>query len=79
VFFLTLLPQFIAPGDPPVVRALQLAVIFDLIGLGWLLTYSAMLGAVGAALNRPGPRRAIRWVTGTVLVGLGARVALDRA
>jgi threonine/homoserine/homoserine lactone efflux protein len=79
VFFLTLLPQFIAPGDSPTVRALQLAVLFDVIGLIWLLTYSAMLGAVGAALDRPGPRRLMRWLTGTVLVGLGARVALERA
>jgi len=79
VFFLTLLPQFIAPGDSPAVQALQLAVVFDLIGLAWLVTYSAMLGAVGAALNRPGPRRFIRWLTGTILVGLGARVAHERA
>lgn len=79
VFFLTLLPQFIAPGDPPAVRALQLAVIFDLIGLIWLMTYTAMLGALGTALGRPGPRRLMRWLTGTILVGLGARVALERA
>ncbi len=79
VFFLTLLPQFIAPGDPAMLRALQLAVMFDLIGLIWLLAYSAMLGAIGDALGRPGPRRLMRWLTGTVLVGLGARVALERA
>src|SRR5688572_11445528 len=54
VFFLTLLPQFIASGDPPAVRALQLAVVFDLIGLAWLLIYTAMLGALGAALARQG-------------------------
>lgn len=78
VFFLTLLPQLIAPGDPPTVRALQLAALFDLIGLTWLLTYSAMPGALGAALDRPGPRRLMRWLTGTILVGLGARVALER-
>ena len=78
VFFLTLLPQFIAPGDSPAVHALQLAVLFDLIGLAWLVTYSAMLGAVGAALNRSGPRRLMRWVSGTILVGLGARMALER-
>jgi len=79
VFFLTLLPQFIAPGDSVTLRALQLAVLFDLIGLTWLLAYSAMLGAIGAALGRPGPRRLMRWLTGTVLVGLGARVALERS
>jgi hypothetical protein len=37
-----------------------------------------MLGAVGATLNRPGPRQLIRWLTGTILVGLGARVAVER-
>lgn len=79
VFFITLLPQFIAPGDSTAVQALQLAVVFDLIGLAWLVTYSAMLGAVGVALNRPGPRRLMRWLTGTILVGLGARVAFERS
>jgi len=78
VFFLTLLPQFIAPGDSSGAGTLQLAVVFDLIGLVWLLMYSTMLGAIGSALGRSGPRRAMRWLTGTVLVALGARVALER-
>jgi threonine/homoserine/homoserine lactone efflux protein len=78
VFFLTLLPQFVDPGPAAVVRSLQLAALFDAIGLVWLLAYSAMLAALGAALGRPGPRRAIRRLTGTILVGLGARVALER-
>ena len=79
VFFLTLLPQFIGPDEATAARALQLAVLFDLIGLAWLLLYSVILGAAGAALSRPGPRRFVRWLTGTILVGLGARVALERA
>jgi threonine/homoserine/homoserine lactone efflux protein len=79
VFFLTLLPQFIAPGEPAALRALQLALVFDLIGLAWLLLYSAMLAAIGDALGRSGPRRFIRWLSGTVLVALGLRVALERA
>jgi threonine/homoserine/homoserine lactone efflux protein len=78
VFFLTLLPQSIAPGEPAALRALQLAVVFDLIGLAWLLLYSAMLAAIGDALGRSGPRRFIRWVSGTVLVALGLRVAFER-
>ena len=79
VFFLTLLPQFLAPGEPAALRALQLASVFDLIGLAWLLLYSAMLAAIGDALGRSGPRRFIRWVSGTVLVALGIRVAFERA
>jgi threonine/homoserine/homoserine lactone efflux protein len=78
VFFLTLLPQFIVPGDPPTARALQLAVLFDLIGLVWLFAYTVMLGAIGRSLGRAGPRRFIRWVSGTVLVAFGVRVALER-
>jgi threonine/homoserine/homoserine lactone efflux protein len=79
VFFLTLLPQFIVPGEPVALRMVQLALLFDLIGITWLLTYSTMLSAIGEALGRPGPRRFMRWLTGTVLIGLGARVALDRS
>lgn len=78
VFFLTLLPQFIAPGEESAIRALQLAVVFDLIGIAWLLAYSAMLAALGEAFGGGTPQRVIRWVSGTVLVGLGVRVALER-
>lgn len=77
VFFLTLLPQFIAPGASSAAQALQLAIVFDVIGLAWLLTYSAMLAAVGDALGR-GTQRVIRGVSGTVLVALGVRVGLER-
>jgi threonine/homoserine/homoserine lactone efflux protein len=77
VFFLTLLPQFIAPGEPAAIRALKLAIVFDLIGLAWLLLYSAMLAAIGDALGRSRPRRFIRRVSGAVLVALGLRVAIE--
>jgi threonine/homoserine/homoserine lactone efflux protein len=79
VFFLTLLPQFVEPGRAVTVQVLQLALVFDLIGITWLVAYSTMLGAIGAAFARPGPQRFMRWLTGTVLVGLGARVALERS
>lgn len=40
--------------------------------------FATSLGICQAALSRPEPRRLVRWVTGTVLVALGARVALER-
>jgi threonine/homoserine/homoserine lactone efflux protein len=79
VFFLTLLPQFVVPGTSSAAQALGLAIVFDVIGLVWLLTYSAMLAAIGDALGRSTPQRVIHWVSGTVLVALGVRVALERA
>lgn len=79
VFFLTLLPPFIGPDDPPAARALQLALAFEAIGVVWLLAYTVLLGSLASALHRPRPQRVVRWLTGTVLVGLGLRVASERA
>jgi threonine/homoserine/homoserine lactone efflux protein len=78
VFFLTLLPQFITPGPAFAAGALQLTVLFDAIGLAWLVTYTTLLAAVRSVLARPRPRRVVRAVTGTVLVAFGARLALER-
>jgi threonine/homoserine/homoserine lactone efflux protein len=78
VFFLTLLPQFITPGPAFAAGALQLTVLFDLIGLTWLALYTTLLAAVRSVLARPRPRKVVRAVTGTVLVAFGARVALER-
>ena len=78
VFFLTLLPQFTGPTGSAS-RSLELAVLFAAIGVSWLLVYTYLIGSAGRFLSRPRPRRVLRWATGTVLIGLGARVALERA
>jgi threonine/homoserine/homoserine lactone efflux protein len=78
VFFLTLLPQFIEAGQPAAGRMLQLAIVFDLIGLAWLLAYTAALDVVGSLLGRGGAGRIVRWLSGTVLIALGVRVAVER-
>jgi len=78
VFYLTLLPQFVRPGDSVLARSLLLAGVHVVIGLVWLITYTYFLGRLGAALKRPRVRRSLEGVTGTLLVGLGARLAWDR-
>lgn len=79
VFFLTLLPQFVQPGVDEPARLLGLAVVFGALGLAWLLLVVEIVVRTHAAVARPWIGRAARWVTGTVLIGLGARVALARA
>jgi threonine/homoserine/homoserine lactone efflux protein len=78
VFFLTLLPQFVTPGEGAPVMAVGLVLLFDAIGLAWLVAYTTLLGAVRTTFERPRAQRTLRWVTGTVLIGLGARLALER-
>jgi threonine/homoserine/homoserine lactone efflux protein len=78
VFYLTLLPQFVRPGDPVLARSLLLASIHVVIGLVWLTLYTYSLGSLASVLSRPRVRRGLEAVTGLVLLGLGARLAYER-
>jgi len=75
VFFVTLLPPFVAPGDPAIVREAELAAIFAAVGLVWLLIFTELVARAADLLQRPRPLRVVRGLSGVVLVGLGLRVA----
>jgi len=78
VFYSTFLPQFIAPGDPVVALSLALAGVHIAFGLAWLSLYAWLLDRAVAAFKGSRLRRALDAVTGTVLVGLGLRLAAER-
>jgi threonine/homoserine/homoserine lactone efflux protein len=44
----------------------------------WLTVYATVVPRAGDVLRRPPVRRALDRVTGTVLIGLGVRLALSR-
>ncbi|MGH7920761.1 MAG: LysE family translocator [Candidatus Dormibacteraceae bacterium] len=74
VIFLTLVPQFLRPGDPPG-RVILMIAIFEALLVTWLLIYGRGLARLGQ--SRFG-RRAQRWLeaaSGTVLCALGLEVA----
>lgn len=75
VFFLSLLPQFVGAGSGFAWRLGLLAALFIGMGLVWLSVYT---DAVGGSLNGARVRRVIESVTGTVLIALGVRLALER-
>ncbi len=76
--FTTLIPQFVDPAAPAAAQTLLLAAIFICMGLLWLTSYALLVARAGALLRRPAVRRALNAVTGTVLVALGVRLALER-
>lgn len=78
VFFLTLLPQFVSPGESVLSQSLLLGGLFELITVVWLLSYSLAVVRVGEALRRRRVRQWIERATGGMLVVLGARLALER-
>jgi threonine/homoserine/homoserine lactone efflux protein len=75
VFYTSFLPQFIAPGEPVLLKSVVLASIHAGLGILWLCFYARTLVAAGRVLSRPGVRRWLDRVTGTVLVALGLKLA----
>jgi RhtB (resistance to homoserine/threonine) family protein len=78
VFYATFLPQFVEPGGSVLAWTMLLAGIHMAISIAWLAFYSWLVARVRTVLSRPAIRRALDRVTGTVLVGLGLRLALER-
>jgi threonine/homoserine/homoserine lactone efflux protein len=76
VLFTTLLPQFVAPDDPPFATSMLLAGVFVGIGLTWLVLYANLVGLVARSARF---RRAMEAVSGAVLVALGVRLAFERS
>jgi threonine/homoserine/homoserine lactone efflux protein len=79
VFYSTLLPQFIVPGQSVFLSSVLLASLFALIVVLWLGAYVMFLDRADAFFRRAAVKRTLERITGVVLVGLGVRVALERS
>lgn len=77
VLFLSLLPQFVSPAEPRLLTSATLAAVFLAVALLWWRIYSLLVGSLGRVLVRRRVRAVLERVTGTVLVALGVRVAVD--
>ncbi len=78
VFFVTFLPQFVAPGEKLLPRLLELGLIFAVIGWTWMITYGLFITRIRDFITAPRVRQWMQRVTGVVLLGFGARLALER-
>lgn len=78
IFFLAFLPQFVdKTGSNIGLQMVLLGLLFALFGLSFLTVVGCFAGVIGAwLLRRPQYTNILRWLTGTVLIGLGVRLAL---
>lgn len=77
VIFVSILPQFVEPGDP-IPRLLAMLVAFEVMIIGWLAGYGALVSRVGRSRMGASTRRVLERTTDVVLVGLGLRLAVER-
>jgi threonine/homoserine/homoserine lactone efflux protein len=78
VFFVTFLPQFVLPGQQVLPRLLELGVIFAVIGWLWMNVYGLFVTRLREVITAPRVRQWMQRLTGVVLLGFGARLALER-
>jgi RhtB (resistance to homoserine/threonine) family protein len=76
VFFLALLPQFL-PHTASTAQTLQLAVLATTVTIVWFFVLAALVGSLRRFFTAAKVRRAMDAVMGTLLVGLGIRVAVQ--
>jgi threonine/homoserine/homoserine lactone efflux protein len=78
VFFVTFLPQFVVQGQALLPRLLELGLIFAMIGWIWLNVYGFLVTRIREFITAPRVRQWMERVTGVVLLGFGARLAVER-
>jgi len=76
-FFVTVMPQFIVPGDPAM-RLVVMVAVFEAMLLAWLVAYGHVVSRLGRSGAGSRLRQFMTRLTGLVLIGLGARLAFER-
>jgi len=79
VFFVTFLPQFVDPHQQLLPQLLLLGSVFALIGWTWMNVYGLLISRIRDFITAPRVRQWMDRLTGTVLIGLGVRLAFERA
>ncbi len=74
VFYVATIPQFIPHGASPVLMGLALAAVHAILTVVWFGALILLATYASRWLRRPRTIRAIDGVTGTVLVGFGAKL-----
>jgi threonine/homoserine/homoserine lactone efflux protein len=76
-FFVTVMPQFMIPGEPAT-RLLVMVAAFEVMLVAWLVAYGHIVSRLGRSGLGTRVRQFMTRVTGLVLIGLGARLAFER-
>ncbi|MFD1356948.1 LysE family translocator [Fictibacillus halophilus] len=79
VFFLTFLPQFVDPGSNTFIPFLIMGVTYTVLTSIWFLLYVYLINQISAFMKRPKAQNMIEGITGTILIGFGIKLALEKS
>lgn len=77
VFFLTFLPQFLAPTSEPFWSFLIMGIIYTVLTFLWFAFYVFLLDKIRNFMKRPATQSVIEVLTGVVLIGFGIKLAFE--
>lgn len=79
VFFLTFLPQFVDGSNSTFFPFLLMGLIYTALTALWFIFYVYLLDKISAFMKKPMTKVVIEGLTGTVLIGFGIKLALEKA
>jgi threonine/homoserine/homoserine lactone efflux protein len=79
VFFLTFLPQFVNPGNDTFFPFLIMGMTYTVLTALWFVFYIYLLNQISAFMKKPRTQAIFEGITGTVLIGFGIKLALEKA
>jgi len=79
IFFLTFLPQFVDSGSNTFLPFLIMGITYSVLTAVWFLFYIYLLNQISAFMKKPSTQTFIEGITGTILIGFGVKLALEKA
>ncbi|ASS98320.1 MULTISPECIES: LysE family translocator [Geobacillus] len=77
-FFLTFLPQFVAPGVHSFAPFLMMGAAYTAMTAIWFLFYISFIHYISDFMKRPKTKKWIEGITGAVMIGFGIKLALEK-
>jgi RhtB (resistance to homoserine/threonine) family protein len=78
VFFLTFLPQFVDAGSNTFLPFLIMGFTYTVLTAVWFFLYVLLINQISAFMKKPKTQTIIEGITGTILIGFGIKLALEK-
>lgn len=78
VFFLTFLPQFVGGGSNTFIPFLLMGITYTVLTAIWFILYVYFINKISAFMKKPKTQNMIEGITGTILIGFGIKLALEK-